>query len=84
MFHVERTNYCNTPTEQVVLEIFCILQFKRHIARGTMTQGASEVLDLHRGVICESLLTELLREDTSMGTVKRNTCSYETTEFYLY
>lgn len=49
-----------------------------------MTQGASEVLDLHRGVICESLLTELPRGDTSIGTIKRSTCSYETTEFYLY
>lgn len=47
-------------------------------ATGMPTLGAAEVLDLYRGIICDSLLTEIPKEDTSMGTIKRSThCSYE-------
>lgn len=48
------------------------------MATGMPTLGATEVLDLHRGVICDSSLTEIPKEDTSTATIKRSThCSYE-------
>lgn len=40
------------------------------MATGMPTLGATE--DLYRSIICDSLLTEILQEDTSMGTIKRS------------